>query len=165
MMTPPPEFLQAAIHHISGFHYGRGTGPVETDCCRYVEAVVRMWKQHELVDYPESKADLNVWSAAKPWSPVAAAEKLGIALETGHYMPGNSGMSVNPGVFLCQGWRQLTPLGGGHTFLIWMPAAGTESMWCYEATNRVGRSARPWGLAEKLDGFTCGVRWARLSDG
>lgn len=166
MMTPPAAFLQAAIHHIAGYHYARGTGHMETDCCRYVEQVVRMWKEDELTDYPESKADLNVWSAAKPWSPPMACVKLGIAHSTGHYVPhAGKVLPIHPGVYLCQGWREVSPLKGGHTFLVWIPQPGTERAWCYEATTREGPWAQPVSLAEQLDKFAAGVRWARLSNG
>ncbi len=167
MTTPPAEFLLSALHFIAGYHYGRGTAPRETDCCRYVEDVLMAWLAEDIKDYPGLPADLNVHDAARPWSPIEACERMGIALETGHYVPAvGEFLPDTPGVYVCQGWRDVASLKGGHTFFIWVPEnfnPFSHPAQCFEATTAEVPWARSISVTGRLERFTSGVRWARVS--
>lgn len=165
--APPPLFLLAALYNIAGYRYGRGTQNLETDCCRYVEAVIRQWKKDSLADYDGSRADLNVWDGARPWSPAEACEKMGIAVESGRWPRDEL---AAPGVYLCQGWRELNaddtvPKGvspNGHTFFIWIPNDVSAKPWKFEATTRKVPWSRPVVVGSELAPYHAGVAWARL---
>jgi len=179
MTQPPAAFLQAAIHYSAGYRYGRGTSFREIDCCRYVEAVLRMWLAASIQDYPESRADLNIYDGKYPWSPIQACRRMGIAKCTNWYAHGNKpgrskwrlGPSPGPsraGIFVCQGWDDPDlaevdgdGLAGGHTFFIWSAGEGGPS-WIYEATNADVQWARPVDVQKQFDKFDAGVRWAEV---
>ena len=164
MTQPPAAFLQAAIHYSAGYRYGRGTSFREIDCCRYVEAVLRMWLAASIQDYPESRADLNIYDGKYPWSPIEACRRMGIAKRIGR-----QAMSSRAGIFVCQGWDDPDlaevdgdGLAGGHPFFIWSAGEGGPS-WIYEATNADVHWARPVDVQKQFDKFDAGVRWAEVS--
>lgn len=86
--------------------------------------------------------DLQIQDAARPWSPIEALERLGVAQEVTAPTPHRW--------HLVQSWRSLKPLEGGHARLAYVDRDHVRVL---ESTTR----------DDDGDGVHDGVRWIRLA--
>ena len=129
-MTLDQLLLGSALRHLAGVTYDAAARPKahRMDCTRATYAI--LLDVYGPIIQPISAA-LHIRSAADPFSNVTALAGLGL------------GQLVDrPGVgwSLCQGWKSLDPLRGGHAWLWWEPPIpSAERPMIVQAT-----PAQPW---------------------
>jgi hypothetical protein len=147
--------LMAALRHLSGVRYDAKPQPAlhTMDCTRATFAILRD-VYGPIID--SISPALHIRNAAEPYSNVHALAELGLGKLTKHPLPGYS---------LCQGWRSLNPLHGGHAWIWWEPPAPMPGPgmiiqatpiqpWC---------ERRTWG--EQRGKFPAGVKICYLQEG
>jgi hypothetical protein len=153
-VTLDRSILTSALRHLAGVRYDASAQPRphSMDCTRATFAILRD-VYGPIVD--SVSPALHIRNPGDPFSNVDAVAGLGLGEIVSH--PG-------AGWSLCQGWRQLEPLHGGHAWLWWEPPlpfpgpgfivqATPIQPWC---------ERRTWG--EQKGKFPAGVKVCQLRE-
>ena len=127
------DLLVSSLRHLAGATYDSSVPYTagSLDCVRFTYAVLRdLWP--DII--PNYHSELHLLDPARPFSPVEAVHVAGVV----------TGSELTPGRWhLCQGWRSLDPLEGGHAWLWYEPATpSVEPGLLVQATN----ARYPWVL-------------------
>lgn len=117
--------IRAAAHDLMGLRYGRSArfprgapgipsslvgNATAIDCSSLTAYCVLHAYAGRLADPGRLYRDLQVFDAARPWSPVEGVKREGIGVEPPLYALG--------AWYLVQRWRLTSPLRGGHALLV-----------------------------------------------